>query len=144
MKEIDPHLPIDKTAALVVSKSGHQGFDFRNGNKITSMSPLPTRQFSGPRHDDLTGKTFGDFTVIGCALFVPKNHLTSRSNSVRWVARCRCGRYQIFTTKAVRRERPRLNDGVEYKIACVECEKTRNIRRKNWAVIDMMSQKEKF
>jgi len=138
MKTVDPNLPIDKTAALVVSKSSHHGFDFKCGSKITSMTPLPTRQFPGLKEHDLTGKIFGDFIVIGCAVWIPNN---GGRNSVRWVSKCRCGRYQMFTSKAVKSQALRVNDGIEFRIACVECEKKRNIGRKNWAVIDILNAK---
>lgn len=141
MKEIDPHLPIDKIAALVVSNSYDKGFDFECGDKITSMSPLPTCQFSGVKEHDLTGRTFGYFTVIGCAVYRPKNHLTNRKNTVRWVCKCRCGRYQMFSSKTVKKNGPQFNDGYKFQIACVECEKTHRLRGKNWAVIDIMNEK---
>ena len=132
MKEIDPNLPIDKTAAFVVSKSSHQGFDFKCGDKIVSMSPIPTRKFPGFKQHDLTGVKFGRFTVIGCATFVPKNYLTSRANTVRWVAKCTCGRYQIFTTRAVNRAKV---------IGCVECEKLQFLSKRDEIVMDIIKSK---
>jgi hypothetical protein len=113
MKEIDPHNPIDSVAARVVSKVKDNAALFNCGNKITSMSPLPMRQFPGFRHHDLTGKKCGSFTVIGCALWVPKNHLQQRCNTVRWVVKCKCGRYQMLTTKAVKKNSPQT--------MCVDC-----------------------
>lgn len=123
MREIDPHNPIDKIAARVVSKVNHIQSEFNCGDKIYSMSPLPMRQFPGLKIHDLTGKKAGRFTVIGCALFVPKNYLTSRSNSIRWVVKCTCGRYGMLTTKSVKKNHP-LN-------MCDPCNKVNNLRRKN-------------
>jgi len=122
MKEIDPHLPIDSTAAFVVSKNPNFNTDFKTGNHIASMVPLPTRQFPGLRSHDLTGLKVGRFTVVGCALFKPNNWRKQRSNTVRWVARCTCGRYQMFTTKAMKRNNPDLR--------CVECYKTHTMRER--------------
>jgi hypothetical protein len=123
MREIDPHNPIDKIAARVVSKVSHAQSEFYCGDKIYSMSPLPMRQFPGFKEHDLTGKKSGRFTVIGCALFVPKNYLTSRANSVRWVCRCTCGRYGMLTTKAIKKNHP--------ENMCDPCNKVYNLRRKN-------------
>lgn len=109
---IDPNLPIDKIAALVVSRSADKGVDHKQTQLISSMTPLPIGPFTGPRKDDLTGRKSGRFTVIGPALWKPKNHLTS-TNSQRWVVRCSCGRYQMLTTKAVKKNSPQT--------ACVEC-----------------------
>jgi hypothetical protein len=112
MKEIDPHLPVDKVAASVVSKSHDQGLDFVCGAKIVSMVPLPTTLWHGPKKDDLTGVRTGDFIVVGPSLWKPNNWRTS-SNSARWVVRCKCGRYQILTTRAVKKNHPDNK--------CVEC-----------------------
>jgi len=110
---IDPHYPVDIKAKEVVSKSREHGFEFKCGSKITSMAPLPTRIWHGRKQDDLTGRSVGDFTVIGCSLFMPNNHLTAKNNT-RWVVRCKCGRYQILTTKTVKKNN---------NIACVECQR---------------------
>jgi len=121
MREIDPHNPIDKIAARVVSKVNHIQTEFNPGDKIFSMSPLPTRQFTGPKKDDLSGTKCGRYTVIGCATFMPRNHF-KQSNSVRWVVKCACGRYGMLTTKGVKKNSP-------YTM-CTECKKT-STRRNN-------------
>lgn len=112
MKDIDPNLPVNKTAALVVSKSNEHGVDFSGSHRISSMTPLPTTQFWGLKEHDLTGKKSGRFIVIGCSLWRPNNWKKS-TNSVRWVVRCGCGRYEILTTKAVKKNHP--------DTMCVEC-----------------------
>jgi hypothetical protein len=117
---IDPNLPVDKTAAIVVSKSDEHGIEFRCGHNISSMTRLPTRSWPNKKEDDLTGRTSGRFTVIGYALWKPKNWRTS-SNSVRWVVRCTCGRYQMLTTKAVKNNSP-------YNM-CEECYRINNLKR---------------
>jgi hypothetical protein len=123
MKEIDPHLPVDKTAAYVVSKSNELNSEFNPGNRITSMSPLPTTYFTGKKRDDLTGVKSGRFIVIGCALWRQRNHET-QNNTTRWVAKCTCGRFQMFQSKTIKK-----NVG-NMKFACVECEKTMSLARK--------------
>lgn len=122
MREINPNLPVDSVATRVVAKTTHHGVDFSSGHKITSMSPLPIKQFLGRRIDDLTGRKFGTFVVIGCSLWMPKNWRTS-TNSTRWVGRCKCGRYQIFTTKAVKKNHP--------KTSCVDCQRLNSKKYKN-------------
>ena len=112
--EIDPNMPVNKTAALVVSKSSEQGSDFRCGAVISSMTPLPTRIWHGRPQDDLVGRKVGDFVVVGCALWMPNNFKTS-TNNTRWVVKCKCGRYQMLTTKTVKKAH--MNN------ACVECKK---------------------
>jgi len=116
MREIDPHLPIDQTAARVVSKVSESEREFHPGYKVTSMVLLPTTQFTGPKKHDLTGRIFGSFIVIGHSLIRP----TTTENNTRWVAKCKCGRYQIFTTKAVKKN--------SKLTMCVECRKTRRAK----------------
>lgn len=116
MKKIDPHCPVDKTAAFVVSRSSEQGINFRKKNLISSMSPLPTRMFNGPRKDDLTGRKSGRFTVIGYSTIIPGRG--SLRNPGRWVVRCSCGRYQIASTKAVKSSTYTM---------CRECSVTRQL-----------------
>lgn len=120
MKEIDPHLPVDKIAAFVVAKSFDQGVDFKCGNKITSMIPLPTKMWHGRPCDDLTGRKCGSFVVVGCSTFMPKNYRV-QTNNTRWVVKCKCGRYQILTTKAVKKNHPQT--------ACVECSRFKHTNR---------------
>lgn len=119
MKEIDPHLPVNSTAAFVVSNPKHQQVEFNPGNRVQSMAPLPTKAFTGKKEHDLTGHKVGRFTVIGCSLWRPRS---GRTNATRWVCRCTCGRYQLFTTKAVKNNNPDL--------ACTECYKTHTMRER--------------
>ncbi len=133
MREIDPHLPVDKTAAFVVSKSNEQGLDYKCGNKIYSMMPLPTRQFPGLRHHNLTGQKCGSFIVIGCALWVPANYLRNRSNTIRWVVKCKCGRYGMLTTRAVKKNHPNTQ--------CDECAKVASFKNRNSLVKDSIKSK---
>lgn len=127
MKEIDPHNPIDSTAKRVVSKVGHQQVSFIPADHIYSMVPLPTRQFNGPKKDDLTGYKSGRYTVVGCALFMPKNFARS-TNNTRWVVKCTCGRYAMLTTKAVKKNSP--------ETMCNECQKTVRNRSRDSAFLN--------
>ncbi len=111
MEEIDPHLPIDKIAAYVVSNNNDAGHVFKCGSKVTSMKRLPTIQFVGPKQHDLTGRKCGRFTVIGCSLIKPG--IKGQNKRTRWVVRCSCGRYQILSSKAVKKNSDQS--------MCVEC-----------------------
>jgi hypothetical protein len=104
-------IPIDNTARIVVSDNRDQEREFRCGDVICSMVPLPMAPFVGPRKDDLTGRKCGRFTVIGCALY----RAPGRNNTVRWVVKCHCGRYQLLTSKSVKKNHP--------STMCVECQK---------------------
>lgn len=118
MMDIYNRVPVDKVAAIVVSKSSVESSEFRVGHKITSMAPLPTTQFIGPRHHDLTGRKVGRFTVVGCAVWRPKNWKTN-TNNTRWVVRCSCGRYEMLTTKAVKK--------AHESNMCVECRRFKKL-----------------
>lgn len=117
MIEINPNYPVNKIAALVVSRVKDVNPEFRCGDHICSLTPLPTAKFTGPPEHDLTGKKSGRFTVIGCALWRPASH-KKYSNSIRWVVKCKCGRYQMMATKAVKKNHP--------STACVECQKRKS------------------
>lgn len=118
MREIDPNLPIDKTAALVVSVSKNQGLEFTASQCVSSMVPLPTKQFPGPKEHDLTGRKVGRFTVIGCALW----RANGRVNTIRWVVKCSCGRYQMMRSKVVKYNHP---DNM-----CQQCKKIKSTKYK--------------
>lgn len=118
MKLVNYDLPIDKTSALVVSKCSDYQIEFNNSFHITSMAPLPTCQFTGPRYHDLTGKRNGRLLVIGCALYKTK----AKVNSTRWVVRCACGRYQMQSTKAIKKDNPDL--------MCIVCYYNHRLKKK--------------
>jgi hypothetical protein len=129
MREIDPNLPVNKLAALQICKNSEAKVSVGYGHKITSMIPLPTTQFHGKKEHDLSGKRVGDFTVIGFALWKPANWRTS-TNSARWVAKCKCGRYQQFTTKGIKKN---INNPM---FACVDCQKTKRLSGKSISSIE--------
>jgi hypothetical protein len=105
-------VPVDKVARIVVSDERSQEREYNSAGHITSLAPLPTTQFCGPRKDDLTGLKSGRFVVIGCAAL----RKARGSNTTRWVVRCSCGRYQIMTSKAVKKNHT--------DTMCVECRRT--------------------
>lgn len=90
MKDIAGRRPINKTAALVVSK----GFEYSPAKVVLTRdqgSPIKTRALPLDA-EALTGKRFGRFTVIGLA----------KDTNSRWVVRCDCGTYTLRTAKAVK------------------------------------------
>lgn len=56
----------------------------------TIRRPLPTRPFNG-NSEDLTGRVSGSMTVIGL----------SATKKGRWVTRCECGAFNLFTARAL-------------------------------------------
>jgi hypothetical protein len=95
MEKIAACKPLDATASLVTQKGIH--FEpTRHINPIVAIfdeCPVLTVYRKWPSCiPKLTGIRFGRFTVQGLALEFPK----------RWVARCDCGKYQLFTAKAIR------------------------------------------
>lgn len=120
MKKIFNKTCVNKTTQLVVSNNIDAKSTFICGDNICSMVPLPTKIYKSTNMDtdkDLTGVKFGRFVVIGVSLWVPKK------NRRRWVAKCKCGRYQIFSTKAIKTH---MNLGIDC-LKCVECNKTENL-----------------
>lgn len=120
MIEIDPNLPIDKIAARVVSKCNDQLKEFHTGHTAYSRVKFPTTHFNGPKEHDLSGKKAGRFIVIGLALWRPNNWKTS-ANSNRWVSRCSCGGYQMFTTRGIKKNLDNKN------FMCIECRKNNQL-----------------
>lgn len=109
--------PVNKQTAIVVYPSTHKGHDFPPSQRVTSLTPLPTTYFTGPKEHDLTGRRCGRFIVIGFSLWRSKD----KHNASRWVCRCSCGRYELLTTKTVKSAREENR--------CVEC---RKLRRLQW------------
>jgi hypothetical protein len=93
MKEgIYASVPVDKTAAIVTSQSNcTDDIEFRT-KAIRSKSRLPTAisKFSKKEHD-LTGKKFGNLTVIGYSLYQSKGN----GRRSKWVVKCTCGYYEV-------------------------------------------------
>lgn len=118
MANINPELPINKTASLVVNTISKENSQFPyECDRLTSMVQFPT-QLVKNKKNDLTGKTFGKFEVIGLSIW------ENSKGDHRWVCRCKCGRYQIF------RKRTILSGNLD--IACIECEKLMRLREREF------------
>lgn len=95
MEDIIARVPINKTAAIVVSK----GFRYAPDKKVLthdSESPHKTTRVTiamlgNPAFTDLRGAVFGRFVVVGLAA----------EFKGRWVVRCVCGRYSTRRKKAI-------------------------------------------
>lgn len=111
------HSPVNRQAAAVIG-SGNQYKEPEYKAALHSAGPLPTRSWpvTSRSEDDLTGKRYGRFTVIG---------LYTETQS--WVVRCDCGIYTTRKSKALksalggpnmmcarcdRRERIKNNEGL--------------------------------
>jgi len=89
--------PINKTAALVVSKGYSYETKTIKSNCLFSETILKT--IPTPKHPnlkDLTGDRFGRFKVIGL----------SADKAKRWVVRCSCGNYELRTSKCIISNQP--------------------------------------
>lgn len=99
-------VPVNRTAALVVSRGESYTPEFKQSDIMESPLPLPVQDFPSTSQKDhnLTGISFAWLTVIGL----------SAEKSGRWVCRCVCGMYCIRSPKAIKNK---SND----KDACREC-----------------------
>lgn len=96
MDDIHARAPVDRVAVRVVLFAGEH-FDPRK-KVLTNDSEMPLK-IAGitkamrlcPTFEDLTGKRFGRFTVLGIA----------EDFNGQWVVRCDCGRYSTRRKKSV-------------------------------------------
>jgi hypothetical protein len=65
---------------------------------VHSDTPLPVREFIGPRRDNLAGRVVCRLRVVGLA--AEKNS----QDKPRWVVRCACGSYGHRSTKYLKSE----------------------------------------
>lgn len=100
LSEIVKRAPVDRTAASVSSRSLETAFEPKIADSERfSPTPLLVRRnptFSKKDHD-LTGRTFGRFTVAGLSV----EGKTSRGYG-RWVVRCICGWYCVRSTQTLK------------------------------------------
>jgi hypothetical protein len=122
MKYINTELPINKSAAEVVSRSNEKGFDFKRSSYISSMNPLPTIPVRRGI-EDLRGMKKGRLTVIG--LYPTK----SAKKKNRWVVKCTCGRYTTKSSKALNKVQKQHYEPALYM--CHECSEKDHIMRRN-------------
>ena len=132
--------PINKTAALVTSRSKHNyRFGSKQGNSDSDLpipyyesfydflSDMPSRKgkpltfkqresrFKNFAKRDVTGKRRGRLVALG-VLLSTKSLFDKRGFHVegpRWVCRCDCGKYTVRSQKALRRD---------HFDACCECQ----------------------
>lgn len=71
------------------------------GKPINSLYPIQTKPFPGHPEHDLTGHVFSGLTVVG--YFGPGN-----DHGSQWVCQCKCGRYEVRRSKALKSQRPDL------------------------------------
>jgi len=113
---MDAHfLPINKTAALVVSKGTH--FDPQIKPHCHDEREIcPTLRIKWPTQNkfDLIGLKSGWLTVVGL----------SEEKNDRWVCRCVCGKYVFRTAKSLRRKKDVVDK-------CIVCSKLDYLKDKN-------------
>lgn len=100
MDEIASRAPVDKTAALVVSKGFTYVPNIKNNQRHWEICPPDIKRELPPgmlKKDFLVGCKFGRFVVVG--LYTKKNR-----RYALWVCRCACGHYETRTAKAIRNE----------------------------------------
>ena len=87
-------LPVNKAAGRVLGG----GFNYEPNKKIVQQHwSAPPKIVPAPRNfEDLTGRKFGRFTVIG---YLPS---TNTSKGSLWLVRCVCGDYESRRTRSVR------------------------------------------
>jgi hypothetical protein len=109
-------MPINKTAAIVISK----GFEYKSKIKNLnneSKNPLEiklptTKNKNNKNFIDFTGFRFARFTVIGMS-----------TAPYRWVVRCDCGVYCI-------RKRRAINNPENVQDRCLECKHLAHIKKR--------------
>lgn len=107
---IDPHLPINKTSAIVVAKHGEHQVSVKHNAYVTSLVPLPIKKFTGPRSEDLNGVMYGRIIVIGYSLW----RSSVKDSKGRWVVKCNCGRYFILKGKTIKARKQHMCHECEY------------------------------
>ena len=129
--------PINKTAALVTSRSKHNyRFETKAGNSDSDLpipyyetfydflSDMPSRKgrtltlqeresrFQNFAKRDVTGKRRGRLVALGVLLASKCLYERGKYIRIRWVCRCDCGKYTVRSQKAL---------GSDHFDACHEC-----------------------
>jgi len=113
MKEIANRSPINKTAALVTSKSSDNYRHCANNIGDRSDLPIPTKEATkeqrfSPDFIDFTSMVIGRLVVVGLLKSNKKRPIA------RWVVKCCCGMYEM-------RKATVLAKGDLGKSMCQEC-----------------------
>lgn len=99
--------PQNAQAAVVRDGSGDQWqADWRN---VFAAPPSMRKPPNDPCFTDLTGRRFGRLTVVGLSA-----RKASKDKGSRWVCRCVCANYGIFTIKALKRGKAFACQACEY------------------------------
>lgn len=113
--------PVDKMAALVTSQSP---VVMPEGPTITCAHweiPPETKPVA-PDQEDLTGRRFGQFTVIGyLGKQMHEEHVPSKWKNGKWLVRCSCGAFENRYRRSI------LNPKNDQDM-CVVCRKTEYMR----------------
>lgn len=113
--------PIDRTAALVISK----GVRHQSTKKIVNPHWEQCPACKPPPALNLAGMKFGRFTVIG---MLARAKGLSLKQPAKWVVRCACGDYETRSAKSIRNPR-NAND------CCYKCrEVIENKRLHEWRI----------
>jgi len=117
MSELKGHeVPINKTAALVVSKGYSYETKTINSQCLFSENGLKLKSLH-KNAVDLTGIKFGRFVVVG---------LSADSKKPKWVVRCSCGNFEVRSAKCIRKM---LIDQM-----CIKCYSAlQAIKKSEWA-----------
>lgn len=96
MDDIYARKPVDRMAAQVMKPGVHFAPDKKvltnDSDTLIAVRPIPKEAKFYRNFEDLTGRQFGRFTVIGLA----------RDFKKQWVVRCACGRYSTRHSKAIK------------------------------------------
>jgi hypothetical protein len=115
--------PINKAAASVMSSGESYNFVQKDAD-VHHLWKTPPKMIAPATHtgqEDLRGKRFGRFTVLG-VLDVPAG-----AGGRPWVVKCVCGNYTTRRRKAM--FNPTNQDD-----CCNECRNTKNLREKSLKV----------
>jgi hypothetical protein len=120
LKNTLTNVPLNKTAALVVGKGESYIPNLKKYPPCYhSKTPIATSRYPGSPENDLTGKRFERFRVIGYFRKGSVNH-----NSM-WVVRCDCGDYEV-------RRRDAFNPGQNKKLrnqCCINCQHLEELKK---------------
>ncbi len=91
--------PVNGTASRVLQKGEHYEPQIRIDH-AHSRSPLPGKDFEGEENDNLVGRIFGRFTVVGYAGRKRPKKAWMVHKDYLWVVRCSCGDYETRWTRS--------------------------------------------
>lgn len=124
LEYVSDHHPIDGLAARVTQTGEHYDINVAS-HQYHSKNPEITRKAKkgdilNPCFEDLTGISFGRFTVVGMS----KIRTRGKAN---WSIRCVCGNYEHMKAKTIKAYVIGIHDG-EDEPMCSWCQNTRKLR----------------